>query len=91
MKTRCFKSDSATTWTPLPSKNTMTIHSVTVINRTGGDLEVAYGGDTGETDAGVTIADGESIAMRVNSSTAEVSTKAASAVSDGVEFVFDEA
>ena len=91
MKTRCFKSDSATSWTPLPSKNTMSIHSVTVINRTGGGVQVAYGGDTGETDAGVTITDGESIAMRVNSSTAEVSTKADNEVSGGIQFVFDEA
>ena len=90
MKTRCFKTDSETTWTPLPVKNNGAIHSVTVVNRSGADLEVAYGGDTGEADAGVTLADGESVAMRVNNSTSEVSTKG-TAVTDGVEIVFDEA
>lgn len=90
MKTRAFTSSSAASWTPLPSdKQQGVVHAVTVVNRTGADLTVAYTNDTGDSDAGVTLTDNDSVFMRVNQNISEVSTKGGG-VAPGVEFVFDE-
>lgn len=91
MKTRCIKADTSTSWAPLPVLNRGVIHSATVVNRAGEDIEVAYTGDTTDTAAGAVVKDGESIAMRVNHDTAEISVKCGSEVPDGVNIIFDEA